>query len=163
MEWCHPPITCNTFYLHDFIQFTPQIFFPLGPKIRTFYESGHSIEDAAQLSGVAFSTARNYLVRLRVPLRSAHAVSFLGRQRQSFKSSASPPYGFCYLDGRLEKDAREHHVLQTIISQRQLGRTPTEIARFLNSKILRTRGGKPWTQAHLFKILQRLQSRNRQP
>ncbi len=158
----HLPMTCNTFYIHDFVQFRIQTFSSLGPQIRAFYEKGHSIEESARLVGVAFSTARNYLLRQRVPLRPAHAVSFVDQERRSFKSSAPPPFGFCYLDGQLVRDVREHPVLQMIISQRQLGRTPTEIANFLNSRGLRTRSDKQWTQAHLYKIIRRLRSERKQ-
>lgn len=47
-------------------------------------------------------------------LRPNKSVSFIGNQRQTFKSGAPPPYGYCYLDGALQKDAREYPVLQII-------------------------------------------------
>ena len=52
-----------------------------------------------------------------VPLRSKKSVSFLGNQRQTFKNSAPPPFGYCYLEGRLQKDSREFPVLQIIEKQ----------------------------------------------
>ncbi|OYZ24222.1 MAG: hypothetical protein B7Y39_02010 [Bdellovibrio sp. 28-41-41] len=90
--------------------------------------------------------------------RVSKSVSFSINQRQTFKNSAPPPYGFCYLDGQLQKDPREYPTLQIIEKQRQLGRTPTEIAKFLSDKGFKTRHGVSWRQAHVFNIVQRLKN-----
>ena len=92
--------------------------------------------------------------------RANKSVKLLENQRQTFKNSAPPPYGFCYLEGRLQKDPREYPILQIIEKQRQIGRTPTEIARYLDGKGFKTRLGKAWTQAHVFNIVQRIKLRN---
>ena len=124
--------------------------------MKALYDQGHSIEDVARLLGLSFSTVRRQLVKLRVTFRPNKSVSFIRNQRQTFKSGAPAPYGYCYLDGSLQKDAREYPVLQIIEKQRQIGRTPTEIARYLHNRKFKTRHGKVWNQALVFNVLQRL-------
>lgn len=99
---------------------------------------------------------RRQLIKQRVTFRPNKSVSFLENQRQTFKSGAPPPYGYCYLDGALQKDSREYPVLQIIDKQRQVGRTPTEIARYLADRKFKTRYGKVWNQALVFNVVQRL-------
>lgn len=94
-----------------------------------------------------------------VTLRPNKSVSFLGNKRQTFKSGAPPPYGYCYLEGRLQKDPREYPILQMIEKQRQFGRTPTDTARLLQGNGYKTRHGKDWTQAHVFNIVQKLKNK----
>jgi hypothetical protein len=105
---------------------------------------------------MAYSTVRDQLVRQGVTLRTNKAVSILKNSRQSFKNTAKPPYGFCYFEGRLQKDPKEFPILQIINKQRQLGYNPTEIARYLSGKGYKTRHGKIWRQPHVLNIVQRL-------
>ncbi|MEZ0392936.1 MAG: hypothetical protein ACAH59_12020 [Pseudobdellovibrionaceae bacterium] len=152
----HLPSTCNLTQVHDFIEISIHTISVENPEMKVFYEQGHSIEDVARLLGLSFSTVRRQLVKQRVTLRPNKSVSFIGNQRQTFKSGAPPPYGYCYLDGALQKDAREYPVLQIIDKQRQVGRTPTEIARYLADRKYKTRHGKVWNQALVFNVVQRL-------
>jgi hypothetical protein len=152
----HPLSTCNLTQVHDFIEIQVHLISQENPELKTLYEQGNSIEDVARLLGLSFSTVRSQLVKQRVTLRPNKSVSFIGNQRQTFKSGAPPPYGYCYLDGALQKDAREHPVLQIIDKQRQVGRTPTEIARYLADRKYKTRHGKVWNQALVFNVVQRL-------
>ncbi len=156
----HLPTTCNAIQVHDFIEISIHLISQENPDLRAFYELGHSIHEIADRLNLPYSTARAQLVKQGVTLRPKKSVSFLKNQRHTFKSSAPPPYGFCYLDGRLQKDSREYPTLQIIEKQRQLGRSPTEIARFLSGKSYKTHHGKTWRQAHVFNIIQRLKVQN---
>lgn len=126
---------------------------------KALYEQGHSLKEIAKQCATPVTTVRSHLVRQGVTFRANKSVGFNGNLRQTFKSSAPPPYGYCYLEGRLQKDPREYPILQIIEKQRQHGRTPTEIARFLVCKDLKTRNGKTWTQAHVFNIVQKLKNK----
>lgn len=153
------PTTCNLSQVHDFIGISIHLITQENRDLKVFYEQGHSINEIADRLGLSYSTVRDQLARQGVTLRTNRSVSFSKDQRQTFKNSAPPPYGFCYLEGQLQKDPREYSTLQIIEKQRQLGRSPTEIARYLSGKGLKTRHGKPWRQAHVFNIVQRLKNK----
>ena len=156
----HPLRTCNLSQVHDFIEIQVHLISQENPELKALYEQGHSIKEIAALMSLAYTSVHRQLVKQQVSFRANKSVKFLQNQRQTFKNSAPPPYGFCYLDGRLQKDPREYPILQIIEKQRQTGRTPTEIARYLDGKKFKTRHGKPWRQAHVFNIIQRLKITN---
>lgn len=144
--------------VHDIIEFSISDFSEELMLFRRLYEGGHSLRDISKITGVPASTIQKRLKTGGVTFRTNRSVRSTIVQRQKFKSSTPPPYGYCYLNGSLAKDAHEFPTLQMIAAQLTLGRTPTEIARFLNNRKLRTRTGKVWQQAHVYKIVQRLKS-----
>lgn len=112
------------------------------------------------MTGYPFTTIRDLLVKNGVPLRINKSVSSVGNLRRSFKNSAPPPYGYCYLEGALAKDPREYPILQTIDQLRLRGETPTAIAKYLNLQKIKTRKGHLWKQPTVFYIIQRLKAEN---
>lgn len=110
------------------------------------------------MTGFPFSTVRDHLIAAGVTFRPLRPVSVSVTLRQRFKSSAPPPYGYCYLDGRLERDPREYPTLQIMKEQWRRGKSPTEIARYLNGRNIKTRTGKAWKQPTVFYIIQRLKN-----
>ena len=109
-----------------------------------------------------YPTLRDQFGAGGVTLRPNKSVSSGEVLRQRFKNSAPPPYGFCYLEGRLQKDPREFPILQIIERQWRQGKNPTSIARYLNERMLKPRKGQVWKQPTVFYIVQLLhqQSQN---
>lgn len=130
----------------------------LGPELRALYEKGYSLKEISAETGIPYSTVRDQLVALGVTLRTNKSVSSTQALRQNFKSSAPPPYGYCYLEGRLQKDPREFPTLSIIQSLSQRGKNPTEIANHLNKLKKPTRTGKVWKQPTVYYIVQRLKT-----
>ena len=93
-------------------------------------------------------------------MRENIPASSLKGARRSLKTSPTPPYGFCFLDGRLQKDPREYPTFQMIKEQSRRGKNPSEIARYLNGRKIKTRTGKAWKQPTVFYIVQRLKNKN---
>lgn len=150
------PLTCNLSQIHDFIEFAVDEFSALAASFRRLYQQGYSIREISKITGRSFSTIQSQLKKDGVTLRINKAVKILHPLRQQFKSSSPPPYGYCYMNGRIEKDPREFQILTIIKEQWQLGNTPTQIAKYLCSRKLKTRKGVAWGQAHVFNIVQRL-------
>lgn len=117
------------------------------------------MKEISALTGFPYSTIRGQLIKGGMTLRGNKSVSANENLRQCFKNSAAPPYGFCYLNGRLEKDSREYPILQIIFKQWQMSRSATEIARHLNAKNYATRHQKKWKQPTVFYILERFESK----
>lgn len=142
--------------MHDFISLQIEVKTTLNPEICTLYLKGHSINEISRQFGLSYSSVRAKLVTSGVQLRPKNSVRFEPRSKKSFKSSSPPPYGYCYIDGKLHKDPKEYSTLQIIQKQLVLGRSQTEIAHFLTSKKLKTRFGKIWRQNHIHNIIKRL-------
>lgn len=150
------PTTCNSYFEHDFIELfqnSPDRIFAV---CKPLYLQGHSLKEIAALTGFPVSTVRSQLVAGGMTLRTNKSVGSTEILRQGFKNSAPPPYGYCYLGGHLQPDPREYPILQIINQQRQLGQSPTAIARYLNSRKFKPRKGKIWKQPTVYYIVQRL-------
>lgn len=158
-EFGSPPrTTCNHGQPHDFIEITFDELSEIGPRLKPLYDKGHSLKELSAMTGIPYSTIRSHLVAVGVTLRTNRSVSSNKILRQGFKNSAPPPFGYCYLDGRLEKDPREYPTFQIIREQWRRGQNPTSIARYLNDRKIKTRTGKAWQQPTVFYIIQRLKS-----
>lgn len=153
----HPPTTCNFFYNHDFIRLFENSIARIFDVCAPLYLHGHSLKEISAMTGHPYSTLRSQLVDGGLTLRSNRSVSSNSILRQGFKNSAPPPYGYCYLDGSLQKDPREYPTLKIIKQQWQLGKNPTDIARYLNGRNTKPRKGRIWKQPTIYYIVQRLQ------
>src|SRR5262245_45691616 len=56
------------------------------------------------------------------------------------------PYGYCYVDGKLVVDTREHAVVQQMVRMWQSGKGFAAIADQLNNLKIRTRRRKLWSR-----------------
>jgi len=124
------------------------------------YKKGHSLKEISSMTGLPYSSIRDQLVKGGMSLRINKSVSLTKILCQSFKNSAPPPYGYCYLDGAIFKDPKEYPILQMIEQLCQRGETPTAIANYLNAKKIKTRKGKIWKQPTVFYIIERLKKIN---
>lgn len=152
----HLPTTCNSYFQHDFIELfqnSPEGIFAI---CKPLYLQGRSLKEIVALTGFPYSTVRSQLVAGGLTLRANKSVSSSEILRQRFKNSTPPPYGYCYLDGRLQADPREYPILQIIEQQRRQGQNPTAIALYLNGRKIRPRKGKVWKQPTVYNIIQRL-------
>ena len=109
--------------------------------------------------GLPYSTLSDVFKRNKMQLRPNKSVSPSVVFRQKFKSSTPPPYGFAYMGGQLEKDAREYSNLLIIHRQWQLGQSATAISHHLNSKKLKSRSQKAWSRNVILKIIERLENK----
>ncbi|MCK6597638.1 MAG: recombinase family protein [Bdellovibrionaceae bacterium] len=92
-------------------------------------------------------------------LRPNKSVSAEQISRQNFKSSTPPPFGYMYLEGRLQKNPKEFPTLQIIWQQWKLGQTASTITKYLNSKKLKTRNLKEWKRQTVLNILERFEKK----
>ena len=111
------------------------------------------------MTGIPYSTLNDELKKNKMQLRPNRSVSPSVIFRQKFKNSTPPPYGFTYMGGRLEKDAREYPTLLVIHRQWQLGQSATAIANHLNSKGLKSRSQKTWSRNVILNIIERLENK----
>lgn len=158
-----PTISCNHIQVHDFIQLSIDELTHLAAKFRPLYAQGHSLKEISAMAGVPYSTLRNQFAKDGVTFRPNKSVSSGDIFRRHFKSSAPPPYGYCYIDGGLQKDPREYPTLQIIEKQWQRGANPTDIAKYLNKLGKPSRTGKIWKQPTVYNIVERLKSQSATP
>ena len=142
---------------HDFIELFQKRKNRIFPIINSLYSKGHSIRNIAKLTGVPATTINTILKKNGVQLRSNRAATVKELFQQKFTSSTPPPYGFAYIDGRIEKDAREYSTLLIIHQQWQLGITATAISHHLNKLKIKSRTGKNWSRNAIIKIIKRFE------
>lgn len=121
------------------------------------YEKGLSVSSISDQTGYALSTIHNCLKKGGLTLRSSTKGNKQDKHRQHFKKFGPPPYGFCYLEGHLEKDPREYFVLQIIRQQWTLKKSLVDIAAYLNGKKIKTRSQKIWRPPIISKIIKRFE------
>lgn len=150
------PSSCNFLQQHDFTEYFEKSMENIFSQTAPLYLKGHSIKEISAMTGFPYTSIRDQLVKGGMTLRINKSVSSNEVLRQSFKNSAPPPFGYCYLDGALVKDPKEYPIFQIIEKQWRLGQSPSAIARLLNDRKLKTRKGNIWKQPTIFNIVQRL-------
>lgn len=155
----HLPTTCNYYYIHDFIELFQDDISRIFEICSPLYQQGYSLTEISNQTGFPWTTIRNQLVKGGMTLRPNKSVSAEQVFRQNFKSSTPPPYGYMYLEGKLQKDSKEFPTLQIIWQQWTLGQTATSITGYLNSKKLKTRSQKEWKRQTVLNILERFENK----
>jgi hypothetical protein len=148
---------------HDFAKYFEKSVENIFAQTAPLYLKGHSLKEISAMTGYAYTTIRDQLVKGGVTLRINKSVSSNEVLRQSFKNSAPPPFGYYYLDGALVKDPKEYLALQMIDQLRLRGESPTAIANRLNDKKVKTRKGNIWKQPTVYNIIQRLNNLDERP
>ena len=154
------PSTCNFLQQHDFTKYSESSIENIFSQTAPLYLKGHSLKEISAMTSLPYSSIRDQLVKGGMSLRINKSVSSTEILCQSFKNSAPPPYGYCYLDGAIVKDPKEYPILQMIEQLCRRGKTPTAIANYLNVKKIKTRKGKIWKQPTVFYIIERLKQIN---
>lgn len=127
-------------------------------KIAEFYRKGLSINDIHRQTGTAPSTIRDFLVREGVELRPTRIAQATPTWSAPGKLNVRPPYGFCYFQGRVVPDQREHENLLLIHRLWREGMNPNAIADRLNAKRIPPRSAKAWNRNSIANILERFKS-----
>lgn len=145
--------------MHDFIELFQDFISRIFEICSPLYTQGYSLEEVSKQTGFSQTTIRNHLIKGGVTLRPNKAVRSVQVLRQNFKSSTPPPYGYMYLEGKLQKDPKEFPTLQIIWQQWKLGQTATSITEYLNSKKIKTRNQKEWERTTVLNILKRFENK----
>ena len=144
---------------HDFIELFQNSKHRIFATAAPLYQGGHSLREISTMTGIPYTTLNSELKKNKVQLRPNKSVSPAVVFQQKFKSSTAPPYGFTYMGGRLEKDAREYSTLLVIHHHWQLGQSASAISHYLNSKKLKSRSQKAWSRNVILKIIERLENK----
>ncbi|MBI2604660.1 MAG: recombinase family protein [Deltaproteobacteria bacterium] len=106
-----------------------------------------SLREIERRTGYAKSSIRDVLRSHGLVLRRA----VRGRKRDlSAPDAMRPdviPYGYCYLDGKLVVDTREHGFVLQMVRMWKSGKSFIAIADYLNSQKVPTRMDKRWYPA----------------
>jgi len=156
----HLPRTYRQNYAHDFIELFQKDITRIFDICSPLYLQGYSLQEVSNQTGFPWTTIRNQLVKGGMTLRPNKSVSADQVLRQSFKSSTPPPFGYLYLEGRLQKDLKEFPVLQIIWKQWKLGQSATAITDYLNKKKFKTRNNKEWKRTTVLNILERFENKS---
>lgn len=151
--------TCNYYQIHDFVELFQEDISRIFEICSPLYLQGHSLTEVSNLTGFAWTTIRNQLVKGGVTLRPNKAVKSSEILHLKFRSSTPPPYGYVYLEGQLQKDQKEFPVLQIIWNQWRLGQSATNITHYLNDKKIKTRNHGEWKRTTLINILERFENK----
>ncbi len=145
---------------HDFIRYFTRDCNYIFNIAAPLYEKGHSLTEIAQMTGFGRTTIRNHLKKREMAMRPNKCVSATELLRRPFKSSTQSPYGYCYLDGKLEKHPKEYPILQIIEQQWKMGKLVSEIVRYLNTRGFKARIGRRWGYTSVKKVVQRFNKTN---
>ncbi len=114
-----------------------------------------SLREIERRTGYAKSSIRDVLRAHGLVLRRA----VRGRRGDPAKPDAMRsgviPYGYCYLDGKLVVDTREHAVVLQMVRLWQSGKSFDAIADYLNSQKIRTRLARRWYRGTVQSVVER--------
>lgn len=100
-------------------------------------------------------TVRSTLVNAGVELRPKISNSETLKTIPKGKTQLTPPYGFCYFQGKVVPDQREYNAMLLIHQLWKLGTNPNRIADLLNKKKMTPRRASAWNRNSVNKILER--------
>jgi hypothetical protein len=120
------------------------------------WKNGGSLHDIARITGQSRARARSALHRNGISTRPNVDESKITAWRKSGRSSAHPPFGFTYYQGKLVMQPREHEILFLIERLANAGLNPNAIADQLNAKELKPRRASKWNRNSVVLVLNRL-------
>ena len=154
-----PLRTCNYYQQHDFVELFQEDISRIFDVCSPLYLQGYSLTEVSNLTGFAWTTIRDQLVKGGVTLRPKKSVNSSEVLRLKFKSSTPPPFGYVYLEGQLQKDQKEFPVLKIIWNQWRFGQSATNITHYLNDKKFKTRNHSEWKRTTVINILERFENK----
>jgi hypothetical protein len=104
------------------------------------------------------SSIREILTRSGIELRSKSSEPFARARRESGKGNILPYFGFCYFQGKVVPDQREHGHLHTIYNLWKTGLNPNAITDQLNAKKIPPRSASAWNRNSVVNILKRFET-----
>lgn len=151
LQQTHPQLS------HDFIELFQKSKHRVFSIVEPLYSEGHSLNDIVKMTGIPYSTINQVLRKNGVQMRPKGSVHSKQIFQQKIKSSTPPPFGFTYIGGQLEKDAKEYPTLLVIYQQWRLGQTASAIVRHMNHKGFKTRQRKLWSRTAICNIIKRFE------
>lgn len=142
-------------YLHDSIELSFKTPERIYEKCAPLYEKGLSLREIARQTGDAKTSIKTALNKAGVVLRKAAKNQELPKQIPDAMRSGVTPYGYCYLEGKLVMDTREHAIVLQIMNWWHAGKSVTAIAELLNQQKIRTRMDKKWSHSVVSAIIKR--------
>lgn len=155
--------TDEPFYQHDFIELTPRTPSRIYEKCAPLYESGLSIRDIEERTGIPKTTVRETLIKNGMTLRNPLNGNASKIDRTKNKRGGHTPYGYAYLDGQQLIDPKEQIIVRKILKLNQSGLSGNAIARELNNQKIPSRNGKAWCPSVVREIIKRSKSNQTQP
>ncbi len=113
-------------------------------NVHLLYESGLSIRDIEEQTGIPKTTIRETLKKRGMALCNPQGANASKIDRTKNKRGGNTPYGYAYLDGQLLVDPKEQIIVRKIVKLHQSGLSGNVIARELNTQKIPGRNGKSW-------------------
>ena len=145
-------------YAHDFIEISARTPSRIYEECAPLYESGLSIRDIEERTGIPKSTVRETLKKNGMALRNPLNGNAIHIDRLHTKRGGHTPYGYAYLDGKLLLDPKEQIIVRKILKLHQSGLSGNAIAKELNRQKIPSRTGKSWSPCVVRRIIKLNQS-----
>jgi len=140
---------------HDIIRFFPKTKERIFEICAPLYEQGLSLREIERRTGFAKSSIKTTLNQGGLPLRNAAKSQLPFEPKLESMRSGITPYGFCYLEGKMVVDTREHAVVLQIMKWWHSGKNFAAITELLNRQKIRSRTGKTWTHSVVSAVVKR--------
>jgi hypothetical protein len=141
---------------HEIIDYSSSRLSGLFEKSAPLYQSGVSLQKIAEQMQVSKSCVRDALadggIRIRPHTGTPEGRSALRERRTAY---ANAPYGYAFLDGRLNVHPKEIQNVRRIVQLRSRGLNFNAIAKELNAKSIAPRSGKRWDHSVISEIIRR--------
>jgi len=143
---------------HDFIHLEITNSSHFKAEVADLYQKGLSLRDIEKRIPLSKTKIRDLLIQAQVPLRTLRNESGGLAVRKLVKRHAKPPYGFWYVNGKMEQHPQEYPVFLGIVKRWKKGEALNSIATFLNAKKVKSPLGKQWSWNSIKNITQRIES-----
>ncbi len=155
------PLVSKYVYPHDFTPIFIKNKETIFDKTWPLFQSGMSLREIASTTGIPKSTIRGTFLKKGVVQEGNPQKTTKARAKSHQRTGGVASYGYCWLNGKLVIDPREHKIVQVVIQLNQQGKSLRQIAKHLNAKKYPTRSGKGWATSVVQSILNHHKSKNK--